>query len=130
MHHMRRLAVMLFAASLLAVWSSPACAADNAFKEVFEDGLYGGLAGALVGAALLAFTKKPGDHLDYVYYGGAGGVLVGAAYGLAKGARSLAEVENGTVKFALPTIMPDFQEASVRGGQIVAFKAELIRGKF
>ncbi len=130
MSQLRRLAIMLLAASLFSVWSYPACAAENAFKEIFTDGLYGGLAGALVGGALLAFTHKPGDHLDYVYYGAAGGVLAGSAYGLVKSAKSLAEVENGSVKFAMPTIMPDIQEASVRGGQTLTFKAELLRGKF
>ena len=130
MLYLRRLAVMLLAASLFSVWSSPAFAEENAFKEVFTDSLYGGLAGALVGGALLAFTNKPGDHLDYVYYGAAGGVLGGAAYGVIKSAKSLAEVENGSVKFAMPTIVPDIQEASVRGGQTLTFKAELLRGKF
>ena len=130
MKNMRRVAMVFLLASLLTCWTLPACAADSAFKETFEDSVYGGLTGALVGAAVMAFTHKPGDHLDYIYYGAAGGVLVGATYGLLKGAKSLAQIENGKVKFAIPTIVPDLQEASARGGQTLAFRAELIRGKF
>ena len=125
----RRTVMILLAASLLTAWSVPAFAADNAFKEVFEDSMYGGLTGAIVGAALLVFTQKKNDHLDYIYYGAAGGVLVGAGYGILKTAKSFAEIENGKVKFALPTIQPDFQDAGARGMAMVV-KAELVRGVF
>ena len=56
-------------------------------------------------------------------------ILVGASFGLIKSARSLSEVENGKVRFALPTIIPEFQETS-SGGQSLALKAELFRGRF
>jgi drug/metabolite transporter (DMT)-like permease len=125
-----RMTAVILAVSCLLCWSVPSFAADSAFREVFEDSLYGGLSGALVGAAIMAFTHKPGQHLDYIYYGGAGGVLVGAGFGLVKATRSLAEVEDGKVRFAIPTVIPEFQEASSRGGQSVAFRAELLRGTF
>ena len=115
--------------ALLTCWSTPSMA-ENALRDIFENALYGGLAGALVGGALLAFTKKPGDHLDYLAYGGSGGVLLGATYGVVKASRSLAEYENGRVKFALPTVIPDFLEASARGQATVAIKADLFRGSF
>jgi hypothetical protein len=110
--------------------ATPCLAAENAFKTFFEDALYGGLTGGLVGAAVLAFTKHPGRHLDYVGYGAAGGVLVGATYGAVVTTRSLAEVENGRVRFSMPTIMPELREANSKGQTSIIATAELIRGKF
>lgn len=114
----------------LVFMATPCLAAENAFKTVFEDSLYGGLAGGLVGAALLVFTNKPADHLDYIAYGAAGGVLVGAAYGVVTTSRSFAEIEKGKVKFAIPTIKPEFREGNVKGQTTLVAVAELIRGKF
>jgi hypothetical protein len=116
--------------SMITSISVPCQAAENPFVETFQSAFYGGLAGALVGGALLAFTKHPGDHLDYIGYGGAGGVLVGAAYGLVKATKSLAEYENGKVKFAVPTVMPGLQENPTTGHTSVVFNAQLFRGTF
>ena len=110
--------------------ATPCLAADNAFKTFFQDALYGGLTGGLVGAAVMAFTKKPGNHMDYIAYGAAGGVVVGAAYGAVVTTRSLAEVENGKVKFSMPTIMPEIREANSKGQTSIIARAELIRGSF
>ncbi|HBA86523.1 MAG TPA: hypothetical protein DCZ75_00645 [Geobacter sp.] len=110
--------------------ANPCFAAENTFKTFFEDAFYGGLTGGLVGGALLVFTKKPLDHLDYVGYGAAAGVIVGATYGAITTTRSLAEVENGRVRFAMPTIKPEFREGSTRGQTTLVATAELIRGKF
>ncbi|ACH39305.1 hypothetical protein Gbem_2293 [Citrifermentans bemidjiense Bem] len=114
----------------LVFMATPCLAAENAFKTVFEDSMYGGLAGGLVGAALVVFAKKPADHLDYIAYGAASGVLVGAAYGVLTTSRSFAEIENGKVKFAIPTIKPEFREGNVKGQTTLVAVAELIRGKF
>jgi len=121
---------VVMAAMLLAAWAAPCQAAESAFKEIFQDAMYGGLTGALVGAAVMAFTHKPGDHLDYIGYGGAIGVLAGAAIGTAKTAKSLAELDNGKVKFAIPTILPDIRETNSKGQSALFFKAELFRGRF
>ena len=109
--------------------ANPCLAADNAFRTIFQDVFYGGLSGALVGAAVLAFTDKPSDHLDYIGYGAAAGVLVGATYGAVTTTRSLAEVENGEVKFSMPTIIPELREHD-SGHKAIVAKAELIRGRF
>jgi hypothetical protein len=115
---------------LLTGWSAPSFAASE-IRDVFEDAFYGGLAGTLIGAACLAFTKTPGDHLDYMGYGAAGGVLAGTAFGIFKVTRrAIAEYENGRVRFAMPTVIPDLQEASSRGPATLALKAELFRGTF
>jgi hypothetical protein len=122
--------MILISAFMGCFLTVPCFAAGNAFKEIYEDSLYGGLAGTLVGAAIMAFTKKPGDHLDYMIYGAAGGVLAGATYGLITTTRSLAEYENGKLRFAMPTIVPDFQEANSKGQTAFTLKAELLRGNF
>ena len=114
---------------LLTLWCVP-CKADDTFEGIFRNAIYGGLVGGLVGAALLAFTDKPGDHLDYIGYGAAGGVLAGAAYGTVKTTQALAEVENGKVKLALPTIVPDYIPAGAKGEREVILTAEVLRGKF
>ena len=127
MHKFRRYTAMVITLLFIA---TPCLAAENAFKTFFEDAFYGGLTGGLVGAAVLAFTKKPGRHLDYIGYGAAGGVLVGAAYGAVVTTRSLAEVENGKVRFSMPTIIPELREANSKGQTSIIATAELIRGRF
>ncbi len=118
------------AALLLIFWTAPCFAAESAFREVFQDALYGGLTGGLVGAAVLAFTKKPGDHLDYLGVGAAVGVLAGTTYGVAKASRAMVEANNGRVKFAIPTILPDIKEANAKGQTSIGVVAEVFRGKF
>lgn len=131
MGRIKRAYTFLFSALFLSIWSAPCFAADSDLKEIFQDAIYGGLTGTVVGGAILAFTHKPGEHLDYLGYGAAAGVLAGAAYGVAKTAnRALAEVENGKVRFAFPAIIPDFQESSAKGKNPVVIVAELVRGKF
>lgn len=130
MKKMKNVLTLLLAVSILASMNLPCYASDNAFKDTFESAFYGGLAGALVGGALLVFTKHPKDHLDYMGYGAAGGILVGATYGIVKTTRALAEYDNGKVKFALPTIMPELRENASTGQTSLAFNAQILRGKF
>jgi len=82
-----------------------AVAAENSFETVFKNGIYGGLAGALVGGAALAFKDHPGDHLNYLSYGAAIGVFIGVAYGLVTINHSLAELDDQRLVFQLPTPM-------------------------
>lgn len=124
------LIVTLLALTFVLLSQSLALASDNAFKEVFQDAFYGGAAGTLVGAALMAFTKKPADHLDYMGYGAAGGILAGAAFGLAKSARSLAEIDNGRVRIAMPTIIPDLVESQGTRQTTITWRADILRGTF
>ncbi|MEK6577341.1 MAG: hypothetical protein AAB014_04915 [Nitrospirota bacterium] len=99
---MKWIIIILFVILYAAGISSVSFAEENAVRSVFTDGFYGGLAGALVGGAFLAFRDEPGDHLNYIAYGAAGGVLAGTLYGLASVSRAFAEVENGKVYVNLP----------------------------
>lgn len=127
MYSLKRSVVLAF---LLIFTATPCFAAENTFKTIFQDVFYGGLSGALVGAAVLAFTNHPSEHLDYIALGAAAGVLVGATYGAVTSTRSLAEVENGQVKFAMPTIIPTLREIDSKGHTTIVASAELIRGRF
>jgi len=91
----------------LTGWVNPGrvAAEENSFEEVFKNGLYGGLAGALVGGAALAFQDHPGDHLNYISYGAAIGVFVGVAFGLVKTGHALAEIDDHRLVIHLPMPM-------------------------
>lgn len=128
MQKIKRIFSVLLSLVFVSGWSLPCYAGDNDIKDVFQSAVYGGLTGVVVGAAVLAFTDKPGDHLDYLGYGAAAGTLAGTAYGIFVKARSLAEVENGKVKFSVPTVMPSFREGNASSSMMIT--AELIRGKF
>ena len=110
--------------------TSTSFAAENVFRETFQDAFYGGAVGALVGAAFMAFTKKPADHLEDMGYGAAVGVLAGTTYGLARSARSLASIDNGKVKIAMPTIIPDLVEFPSSKQAAICWRANLLSGTF
>jgi hypothetical protein len=129
MKFIHRLTALLTICVMLAS-ASVACADDNVFRETFRDAFYGGAVGTLVGAALMAFTKKPADHLDYMALGAASGVLAGAAYGFTKSARALATIDNGNVRIAMPTIIPDVAESPSTKQTVVTWRANIIRGTF
>lgn len=122
-----RATTLAVTALLMAVWSVPCQAAESTFKGIFTDAFYGGLTGTLVGGAIMAFAKKPADHLDYLGYGAAVGVLTGAAYGIGK---AMVEMDRGRVSFAVPTVIPDIGETNSKGQTPYMFTANLIRGKF
>ncbi|WP_243371327.1 hypothetical protein [Geotalea sp. SG265] len=137
MKRLRTFTLLLTAVLLTIIAAVPSFAADdhktlerNPFKEIFTNSIYGGLAGTVVGGALLAFTRHPADHVDRLAYGAAAGALLGAGYGVVKATRSLMEVEDGKVKFAMPTIMPDIKETNSRGKTPVVVMAEFLRGTF
>ena len=129
MKQLRKFAAVLMIVSLFSTASS-AFAADDTIREVFTDAFYGAAIGGLVGGALMVFKDKPADHFNFIAYGAASGVLVGTAYGLAKSARAFAEVENGRVKVAFPTITPELIVSPASRQTTVAWKADLIRGTF
>ncbi len=62
---MRKMIVALLLIGTMGWWiPNQAAAAENNFESSLKDGFYGGLAGALVGGAILVFKDDPGDHLN------------------------------------------------------------------
>jgi hypothetical protein len=102
---------------------------DSLSAKVFKDSMIGGLAGGLVGTAVLAPTKKPGQHLEYLAYGATGGAEANEAYGLFKAQTSLLAIQGDTINIDVPLIMPDIQETGTRGTTVIIM-AELISGTF
>ena len=129
MKKLKRLIAVMTLVSLLTTVSS-AFAADDSIREVFTDAFYGAGIGGLIGGALMVFKDKPADHFNFIAYGAATGILAGTAYGLAKSARAFAEVENGRVRIALPTVIPELVISPASGRTAIAWKADLIRGTF
>jgi integral membrane sensor domain MASE1 len=125
----RKFVAMLTVLSLLST-TSAAFAAEDVLKETFTSAFYGGAIGALLGGACMVFQKKPADHWNYLAYGAATGVIAGTAFGLAKSARAFAEVENGRVKMAFPTIVPELVTSPDSHQTTVAWKTNLIQGSF
>ena len=130
MKRLNKIIACLTVVAMLGTSSAAFAVDENAFRETFTSAFYGGAVGALVGAALMVFTKKPADHLDYMGFGAAAGVLAGTVYGVAKSTRSFASVENGSVKIAMPTIIPDLTESPVTKQTVVSFRADILRGTF
>ncbi|HEX2767767.1 MAG TPA: hypothetical protein VHN12_00660 [Geobacteraceae bacterium] len=130
MRNYRRKVQAVLSAMVLFFWAVPCSALESAFKETLQDALYGGVAGTLVGAAVMAFTKRMGNHLDYMGYGATGGILVGAAVGLATTSRSLAVVEKGKLHFTIPTVIPEFKDANYKGQSGYVINADMLGGKF
>jgi uncharacterized membrane protein YebE (DUF533 family) len=129
MKRFKKITILMTLVSILSA-STSAFAEDNAFRDTFQSAFYGGAVGALVGAALLAFTKKPVDHLDYMGFGAAAGVLAGTAYGVGKATRALASIENGKVRISMPTIIPDLVESPSSKQTSVCWRADILRGTF
>jgi hypothetical protein len=124
------LMTVIMAVMLSLGWSVPQAAAEGVVKNVFEDAFYGGLVGALLGGASLAFMDNRSDHLENIAYGGAFGVFAGVGYSIYKSnVRSFVEYDQGKMRFALPTVMPDLQDNG-RGQTVLAVRADLVRGTF
>ena len=129
MKQLKKLVTLMTLVSLLST-TSAAFAGDDSIREVFTDAFYGAAIGGLIGGALLVFKTKPLDSLEYIAYGAASGVLVGTAYGLAKSARAFAQIENGNIKVAFPTILPELVVSPASRQTTIAWKADLLRGTF
>jgi peptidoglycan/LPS O-acetylase OafA/YrhL len=130
MKTVKRAQTILLVLLLASGWNLNCFAAeDSAAAEIITDAIIGGLAGGLVGAAMLALTRNPGQHLEYMAYGAAGGAVAGGAYGLFKSQTSLVQIKGDEVSFDVPLVMPDVQEKGTRG-TTVTIMAELISGKF
>lgn len=95
--------LILFLLEMIPAQSALAAQGGGA-KEILTDGFYGGLAGALVGAAAMAFTKHPSDHTRDIAIGAGVGVILGTLYGVGKVTRAIAEIDDGNLTVQMPTL--------------------------
>lgn len=130
MKHLKKIIALATLFAMLGTTTSAFAVDENAFRETFTSAFYGLSVGALVGTALMVFTDKPADHLDYIGFGAAAGALAGTVYGVARSTRSFASIENGKVKIAIPTIVPDLIESPATKQMNVTFRADILRGTF
>lgn len=79
-YRMKHLVTVLTALTLFSF--SSRAHADNPGREFLMSCTYGVLAGTMVGAATLAFTDKPGDHLNHIARGASFGLYAGILLGL------------------------------------------------
>jgi len=75
-------ALVILTALTFALSGRLARAESNPTKEFIMSCTYGVLAGTLVGAASLAFVKKPGDNMNKVARGASFGLYTGILLGL------------------------------------------------
>ena len=118
--------------SLWLTMSGVSYAQDPAVADVFKDGFYGGLAGALVGVAALLFDINDAeDHLNYIAIGAGIGVMAGTAYGIYSATRAVAELDGSRVSWHLPTpqMVPTYSSALSRDQQ-VEYQVPLLRIHF
>ena len=130
MKRFKNVVVLTTLVAMLGVSSTAFAVDENVFRETFTSAFYGASVGALVGAALMVFTHKPVDNLNYIGFGAAAGVLAGTAYGVARSSRSLASIENGNFKISMPTIIPDLFESPSTKQTVISFRADILRGTF
>jgi hypothetical protein len=113
--------ISIIAVLLIMIFQGAAFAMETEGDVIFRDSLYGAAIGALLGVAVYAIDANDlGEKVG-------GGVLVGTLGGLFYGlheTRSLAEIEDGKVKFAVPT--PAIQKTN-SGTQ---YSASLLKAKF
>lgn len=117
--------------AVMALCAPTARAANAEMGDVLMDGFYGGLIGALVGAAVMVLTENPGDHTQYIVTGAGIGVIGGTAYGLSKVARhAMIDVDRGRVSWHLPPIEPAVSPLVPGGVPEMAVSAAIVRVRF
>jgi hypothetical protein len=123
--------VVVISVPLLFSCNIPCSAGENPDKEVEKNVSQGGLKDKVMGAAVIAFTRRTGDQPDYLSLNKIDGVGTRTPFGFAfcKTNRSLCTIEKGRATFGIPFIIPDFRDKTVKGTALV-ISAEIIRGEF
>jgi len=120
----KRTLMIVLSSLLLTIPSAPCSAADSVFRNL------DGLTETPPERALLVFTSNSSDQLDYLSSGAASDPLRAADSIVARPAKSLIAIENGSVTISFPAISPDFQGNNSKGFAGVMVKVELISGTF
>jgi len=123
MKKMMLTAVLMGGLSFLPVQSQ---AADFEVQNTFEDTMYGGMLGALVGGGAMLISGSPSKHWNYIATGAGLGIIAGAIYGVASGTRAFAQLEDGQLKLGVP--MPEV--ALSQDGQVVSMNTPLFESRF
>ena len=131
----RRLQSALGLLLLLTLFASGwAYAQDSAVADIFKDGFYGGLAGALVGAATLLFDIEDADeHLNYIAIGAGVGIMAGTAYGVYSTLQTmpLSEIEHSQIAWHFPVLqISRVRSALIEKEQEIQYRLPLLRVHF
>ena len=124
---MKKLIISALVMSMLMSSANMALAGE--MRTTFDDAMWGGLTGALVGGAILLFQDKPEDHLEYIAYGFGAGVIVGAAYNLSRPRYAMAEVKDGKLAMSIPDISTKIVLAE-NNRKSIQVSADLLRVSF
>jgi len=116
-------AILLGGLSFLPIQSQ---AADFEVQNTFEDTMYGGMLGALVGAGAMLVSGAPSKHWNYISTGAGLGIIAGAIYGVASGAHAFAQLEDGQLQLGVP--MPEL--ALSPDGQVISMNTPLFETTF
>jgi len=100
---MKKTIALLIALALVFSFAGNAIAFETGGSLIMKDTLFGAVTGAVIGAAIMAFTSEPDENLEYIAYGAACGSIGGMFFGLYE-ATALVELEDGEMKIAMPTI--------------------------
>lgn len=100
-------AFVLILSLVVFIIPSDAFAGEDVFDTTLKGTIYGGIIGTLIGAAAMAFTDKPEEHLAYLAYGAGGGIIAGAAVGVAISARAMVEIKDNKFSLNIPEIKTD-----------------------
>ncbi|MFQ5454931.1 MAG: hypothetical protein ACE5EA_01855 [Nitrospirota bacterium] len=77
----KKIVVLLLIFALIFTASSKTFAEDLPIVGILKNSLYGGVIGSILGTAVIAFTDKPSDNLNFIARGAAIGVFAGTIYG-------------------------------------------------
>ncbi|MDQ6973720.1 MAG: hypothetical protein Q9M10_02460 [Mariprofundaceae bacterium] len=116
-------AILMGGLSFLPIQSQ---AADFEVQNTFEDTMYGGMLGALVGAGAMLVSGSPSKHWNYISTGAGLGIIAGAIYGVASGANAFAKLEDGQLQLGVP--IPEVALSS--DGQVVSMNTPLFESRF
>lgn len=123
--------VVMISVPLLFSWNIPCSAGDGAEKEVEKNLSLAGLKDKVMGAAVIAFTRRTDEQPDYLSLNkiDGGGARTTFGFAFCKNNRPLCTIEKGRATFGIPFIIPDFRDKTVKGTALV-ISAEIIRGEF
>ncbi len=111
--------LLIIMMTLLLPQKARADETDNDMLTVLKSSFYGGLTGALIGTAFLAFRDKPGDNVKDIRVGAGVGVIIGTLYGLAKTTQAFVEIEDGKLTVQAPSLQFNIDpETKALGGSV------------